>query len=342
MELYFLDGGFKIISVVDDYTCFIRRRRYYDCDQFELHCRPELFPVLRAAEYMCASDSVSSVFVVETVVFREGSLQIKGRSADCIFERMVIYPTFPISGTGEEVLHQLVENYTDIEPGELSGVGTVVERGQVTGYGLLDYMRMLSTEQQLSFSVELDDAGQLVFSVWQGTDRSSGSGVSPVIFSEDYENLISCEYSYSTKDYRNVAVVAGQGTGNRRKWVVVDSSNGGERRMLYVDARDIQQEDDMSDERYLELLRRRGREKLAQYSIVQSFEGEICPESSGAYRTDFDLGDIVTIQSSRLGLSLDCRITEAEEIFENGAVSVNLSFGEGFLTTISYIERMYG
>jgi len=69
----------------------------------------------------------------------------------------------------------------------------------------------------------------------------------------------------------------------------------------------------------------RGYEKLAEYGAVTSFEGQIEPEVTFIYKTDYNLGDIVAIESS-YGISVNARITEVVEVDDDNGYRVEPSF----------------
>ena len=98
-------------------------------------------------------------------------------------------------------------------------------------------------------------------------------------------------------------------------------------RELYVDARDIQQDADTSLEEYQALLRQRGLEQLAACVKVESFEGDGEDVENFRYRVDWDLGDLVSIQYTRLGITMHERITEVEEVYEKGVFTFTPTFG---------------
>ena len=58
-----------------------------------------------------------------------------------------------------------------------------------------------------------------------------------------------------------------------------------------------------------------GKEKLAEHSVTTSFEGEV-DSNSYKYKTDYDLGDIVTVKNE-YGITVNARITEVIETWDN-------------------------
>ena len=77
----------------------------------------------------------------------------------------------------------------------------------------------------------------------------------------------------------------------------------------------------------------------APAAAVEKSDAEIDTESSLRYREDFDLGDVCTVKDDRHGIICQKRITECEEVYENGTFSLSVVFGEGYLLLPKYLER---
>ena len=81
----------------------------------------------------------------------------------------------------------------------------------------------------------------------------------------------------------------------------------------------------LSDVDYRAQLVQRGVEKLAESVEAESFTADAVNSKNYAYLTDWDLGDIVSFE--KWGLRLDQRITEVEEVYENGIETVTPTCG---------------
>ena len=88
-----------------------------------------------------------------------------------------------------------------------------------------------------------------------------------------------------------------------------------------------------------------GRSELNKRPHVQSFSAEIINNENtlSTYNKDWQLGDIVTIQSKSILkdklISIDAQITEIEEIYADGEYSINATFGEGRLSIFQLIKQ---
>ena len=81
----------------------------------------------------------------------------------------------------------------------------------------------------------------------------------------------------------------------------------------------------LTDLIYTVYLLNRGYEKLAAFGAVTAFEGTIEPRGTFEYKTDYDLGDLVTVQSN-YGVSAVVRITEVIEKDDGNGYSVEPAF----------------
>ena len=94
-----------------------------------------------------------------------------------------------------------------------------------------------------------------------------------------------------------------------------------------MDARDISS-DGLTADQYNSALIQRGNEKLAENGIVECLEATTLPNVNFTYKKDYDLGDIVTVNKKAWGIEMDKRITEIQEIYENGGFTIVPTFGD--------------
>lgn len=76
----------------------------------------------------------------------------------------------------------------------------------------------------------------------------------------------------------------------------------------------------MTPAEYAAVLAQRGTEKLAEVARTENFSADAVDTANYRYLTDWGLGDIVSFE--RWGLRLDRRITEVEEVYEGGIVTI--------------------
>ena len=215
---------------------------------------------------------------------------------------------------------------------------------QFTGDNLFDAVKGICDAFQIGFEIiaghpEEEDDGRIHFrfKLFTGVNRSytnddgTDQFINPhVAFSPNFDNLLNSSYLESNKISKTIALVAGSGEGSDRVMVKVSASDdygeGLSRRELFVDARDltkdVKSEDgstrQLTDDEYNETLMERGREKLTEYPVIESFEGGVEPDTKYKYglrdeiksgKADYAIGDIVQVENE-YGMRLRCRVIE--------------------------------
>jgi len=146
-------------------------------------------------------------------------------------------------------------------------------------------------------------------------------------------------------DYKNFAVVAGQGEGVERTIISIGDAVGADLYEMFVDARDISEEDEEGEplpvEKVVADLNKRGNEKLSEHAQVIYFGGQILTSSRLVLDRDYSIGDIVTVRDKGWGVTMDTRITAAKIICEYGKQKIEVVFDNDMPTfnSIFYIIK---
>ncbi len=117
------------------------------------------------------------------------------------------------------------------------------------------------------------------------------------------------------------------------------------RKELWVDARDLQQENSdgfkMSDREYVELLWQRGLQKLSEYKYVESFNSTIKTFGfqQNVYGQDYFLGDTVTLIDRELGVTMDTQVTEVTQTWDDNGYTLEVTFGNPQPTILDVVKR---
>lgn len=225
----------------------------------------------------------------------------------------------------------------------ISNVGSKV-RVQNTGGTLHEVLRKMLLPYNLGYSlvpvIEMDGTyGNMItgfdFVVIKPVDRTVGNtgNNDPVVFSFDLNNLTQFEYEDDGREYRNVAIVASEGTGGERKTLEVGdtSATGIDRLETYVDARDLQTDnpnEPMTDAELEEAMEERGLERLEECIDFESVDGTIATDSmSYKYGVDFKLGDFVTVHSNKLNRMVNMQVTSVTKSISEGVEHMDIGFG---------------
>lgn len=159
--------------------------------------------------------------------------------------------------------------------------------------------------------------------VYRVKDQTIGNTASnPVaIFSDDLGNLNSWSYSQDISNYKNIAVVAGEGEGTARLYSTAGAAFNEARYEMYVDARDLSYADTPSpqDENYRILLESRGFEDLAEYKVMYDAVTEANAQVYQA-RVDYDIGSLVSVRTE--AFSAKALVTQITEIYDSTGYSI--------------------
>lgn len=351
MELYVFNMDFEFQGVIDIYRSFSFERSYYsigkmllvlDFTQDALELLQDEFIIVKREDLNKPCEAAIITNRTIETVGNQVVFKIGGFSLNWFLYRRFVWGQQRYSGDIDHVLKQFViknaitpDNINRVIPGlSVSSSKTFGTTEEVsTGKQLSNIFEEIGMKHEVGWCVLFDLKNKkFVFDVYQGLDLTPDQAENePVVFSVQNENLPSQSYLHSIDDFANMALVAGAGEGTARKTEVInDEIAGWKRRELYVDARDISDEDAdgtvIPDVTYKKLLVSRGNSKLAESKVVETLDSEIYHNSQYVYKRDYDLGDKVLIESE-WGVHLETRITKVAEIYENGMLTIQPEFG---------------
>lgn len=117
-----------------------------------------------------------------------------------------------------------------------------------------------------------------------------------------------------------------------------------QRREIYIDARDLQSDSDpdnpMAPEEYAAVLTTRGREKLAEHQLVQSFAATVRERGATyALGEDYQLGDTITVIDETLGVMVDAVVQGVTWSIGRNGETMELTLGYGQPTAYDILKR---
>jgi hypothetical protein len=342
--------SFQFLGEIDDYESLQFIRRFHKPGEFELHinANKNLTDTLQEDNLVVLSPKKVGV-IRHRELNRENTeqLMIKGYSLQGILSRRITVPPTgqaydKIRANAETVLKHYVRNNA-VEPLDPSRVipnlviAEDLQRGVIvewqSRYKQLDEeLEKIAFSTNIGWNIFLDLQQQKwIFDVYESRNlTASQSMLPPVIFSIDFDNIKNQTFTDSAVSYKNTAYVGGQGEGGEREIVEIGNESGLSRIETFIDARDV--EDDLS-------LTERGHQKLNEFQKITSFESEILTYGPFVYEKDWDLGDIVTVQDKKWGITLDTPITEVKEIYEPSGFRLEATFGNTVPTLIERIKK---
>lgn len=361
------------IGILDLSKSVIWHSVYYGVGDFEIYIQatPENIALLQVGNYVTRYDN-DEVGIIESITVEYSAqdgymLTASGRFAKSLLNRRIIYnlngtvntPTI-LRGKVETAVRGLVRdnaincpfdsrrNIPILGLGSAKGYTDIIvdENGQAAGkqvsyQPLREYTDEVLREYGMSAKVTLKESNKmLLYGVFRGADRSMGnsSGNEPIIFSTDYDNLISSTYLYDSQSLKNAALVGGEGEGLERFFTLLTASESGlQLREMFVDASDINKEREVeeseepvpyTDAEYRTLLVQKGQQILKDQIIEETFTGDVNVQL-GLHKLgeDYSLGDIVTVQDNYINKYINVRITEVTEVQDDNGYKVDIVFG---------------
>ncbi len=163
-------------------------------------------------------------------------ITVKGQTLAGILDRRILWGLYTLKGTPPEIMHFLVDDCA-IHPtrsnvkarkipclvsldAPAGGESIQIQR---TGGTLLEALEQLGETYGVAFGVRFNPAvPQMEFWTRWGQDRSIHQTTNdPVFYSTELDDVLTSEYSYNSREYRNVSLVAGEGEGKNRVYVTV-------------------------------------------------------------------------------------------------------------------------
>lgn len=340
-----MNTSFVRLAEVDNYISFIWATRYYTNGEFEL-CVPvdENTITLFQEDYYVIRDDDDHVGIIEKITIEKTTDNqeraiVSGRFLSSILARRIIAVQTQVSGQVASCIQTLI-NQNAISPSisarqipnlsfvsQLTSSNTI--QAQYTGKNLLETISEISQTYGIGFKTILTENNGFQFTLFEGVDRSYDQSVNPyVVFSDEYDNLISAQYEESHQELVTDVLIAGEGEGLDRKtlWVTKDAPTGLARYEFYQDARNASTNDgEIDDTTYYNQLRGEALESITTFT--SAFTGEV-DFSNIEYKKDINIGDICTIKNTRWGIFINTRLVEIiESVSESGAYTITPSFG---------------
>lgn len=341
MDVYVLNKQFQRIGLIDSYNSLIWNHVYYEYGDFELYtkCNTDILNLLEKDFYLVRECDIikngyKNVMIIKdfhitTNVESGDFLTVTGVGLKSIVSKRVLTNQTNMSGYIHSCIKQLLtENIIapEIPERKISNFvfkdiyqTTETMTRQSTGKNLGELIVEICKNYGMGWDVEIKD-NDFIFYLYKGVDHSySQKENNFVVFSREFDNLLSSDYTEVNSDFANVAIVAGEGEGVQRKKVVVGTASGIERCEIWVDSRNSSTNDgQISDIDYIAMLTQEGNEKLTEQGQKTTFSGEADTTKTYVLHKDFDLGDIVQVVND-YGITKTARITEiVESVDENG------------------------
>jgi len=350
MELFVYDRNLTPVTVVDEISSLLWTRRYWASGEFKL-----LLPfterhaaVIRIGN-LIGKRGDDELGEIRYISIRKNDwgmeeIEAQGRFVTGWLDKRVVAEPLVTEDNTQNILHLLVAQNAVApadpdraipnlvlaadEPDLESGI---IQYAADPFISLLEACANAARAAKLGIKIASDvRSGKHTFHVYKGADRTSGQTENPIcVFAPEFDNVLEQEFTQSVENLRSAAYVGGQELeGVPRLVVEVGGGAGLDRDEVFIDASDIEDKGG----NYAAKLYSRGEAELAHHLETLGFNSRIDTNVSPRYKTDFDVGDRVTCFNRRWGIRRDVRVTEVIEVYQQGKVELQVTFGESLPT----------
>jgi hypothetical protein len=353
LEIIVLNKDFQELGSITSFEGIRWTRRWASPGNYEMVVSNQYFDMVMAGFYLVI-DGKDETGLIEIIDYDEQrrKIVVSGLFIEKKLDSRLLDNETILTGVVESALHSMVRRFTSgdrliplLELDEDHGRGCQINT-VITDVSLME--KLYETANYYGFGIKLIYKyieNKLVFSVWEGKNRTSNqTDNSFAVFSENEGNVLKAVYYRDETNHKNFAYVLGNpfiDGGDPVRVTVNNILDDEERREVLIKVTDAihDAEKSMTLPEYEEFLIQKGLEDLMEYQRIENILFEVNGNLNLIYKTDYDLGDKVTYQDDKLGISVDLRITEVTEIYERNQVKILLTLGDENKTEIERIRR---
>ena len=320
MNIYIMNGTSGISDIVDNFQSVIWNMQYYGRGDLDLvvTATEKNLNTLKEGVFLVREEDIGenrfdNVMRIEGIHLsfnvEEGWIMtVTGKSLKNILSQRIVWSQTNLSGSVEKGIRQvLTENV--ISPADSSrAIPNFIldtEQGftdtfdvQLLGENIAEWLEETCKSYGMGWDVYIKN-GKLVFALTKGADRTDDQDVNiPVVFSPEYDNLVTSDYSYDLGEFKNAALIGGEGEGTNQKTASVGTASGLSRYEAFVDGSSVSSNGEIiTPEQYQVLLENYGQEQIDQTYTVEKTEGTVIPNGMYNLNEDYFLGDLVQIKN---------------------------------------------
>lgn len=362
--LYVCNENFERLGFIGNFSYLLWRKKYGPFAEAELHVDVTMknIELLKIGNIIHRQDDNEAMYIYYRQ-FDDSSgvdqLVIKCFSLARWTDRRILWKQYDFNTTPEKVMRQIIDetmiNPTDVarkmsqvQLAPLRNIGQTIQQ-QISYKQVYEVCENLCTTHEIGMRC-LFDGRSLQYDFYEGLDRTINQSVNPrIILSKSRSNLLKRNYEDADNDLKTTALIGGAGEGIERKMASLGTTFSGlNRREIFIDAREISDTKDVDGtqvtiptEEYDALLVAKGEEKMAEYTEFIGFDCELdVTKENTKFNEDFYLGDIITIKDDELGILMNSRVMQADEVFKEDGKSIYVTVGKSVPTLPQAIKRM--
>ena len=349
---YLLDKQMELKRVIDTYKSAIWTERYNERGDFELYipATAEMIDALNfdndgATQYICRADDPKKCAMIEAVKIETDAdagnyITVSGHLIEGLIFRRVVSSQYTYSGSVAKTIERLIYR-SIIAPTDtgrkvdnfgfrsLLTTADAALSNQYNGDNVGEAVEAMCKTLRIGYRANFDiETKETTFEIYEGTNRTTNqTDVPPVIFSNDFNNLLSSSYLVSVEPWKNAAIVLGEGQGtNRMRAEYAGSARGIERREVYVNAQQTSTNDqEMTPATYYRTLLDQGYQKIGENRPQRETEANVAPNYGFKLNQDYFLGDLVTVRNE-YGIESTPRVVETIECQDENGYTIIPTF----------------
>lgn len=356
MDIDILNEKLELLGICDEISSLILTRRYFTPGGFQLDvpATKNNLALLRRHRLVQWS-GMEETGIITSLRLSKGEEGETITASGCFYEGLL---ASRIIRKEDGTLAGLIRlNCVDCEavrrlPSLAMGVMEHIPySGTFLGKNLGEVTEALCRANNVSVTVRMED-GFLKCVTRRGTGRSNEQEENPhVEFSEEYDNLLSSEYSVSDQGavstvYTKLKIPAetryktipsyetGMEAAGLDRWEVLAETDAVTESYTVSEGENAITRYKLDFEKSLANLKAEAEKAL--FPVTENFEGAVSFDSG--YGELFDLGDVVTVFRRDWGLSISQRIYEIEEVYDFEGDRITPVFGSPLKTILDVLK----
>lgn len=320
MKINLYDENLRRIAIIDErFVSCLWSEGYNTTENFtlELQETEEYRKKVRPDCYVGRNDR-KTLMVIKTVGIADNKIIASGKQATQVLNDVAFIGTINEGSKIDSSIEKAYNGSNKFKNVEVVSSGlSETYKHQISNKHFLNLCETMCQSEDVGFR-SVRNNGVINIEFYKPELKSN------LVFSKKIGNLSIDSINISTSTFKNYAIVLGEGEGENRIRVVVDQTNGNERRELIVDAKDIQKEENETNESYNSRLAARGAEKLLECQKVIDF---VFKPFSKDFGIKYDLGDILTVFLPEYGMKLQSRVVRFTQKVQNNQTTTTIDVG---------------
>lgn len=320
MKINLYDENLKRIAIIGEkFVSCLWSEGYNTTENFtlELQETDEYRKKVRPGCYVGRNDR-KTLMVIKTVEVAKNKIIAIGKQAKQVLDDVAFVGTINSNSridTAIETSYNKSSKFPNVKI--VSGGISDQYKHQISHKSFLELCEIMCQSEDVGFRSARNN-GVINIEFYKPEQKSN------LVFSQKFGNLSIDKITISSSAFKNYAIVLGEGEGENRVRVDIDQTNGNDRHELIVDAKDIQREENETNESYNARLIARGTEKLLECKKTVDFVFKPFAKDFGV---KYDLGDVLTILLPEYGIKLQSRVVRFTQKVQNNQTTTFIDVG---------------